>query len=130
MRTLYVILTLAALTTFYACDSTNSTAEDTSGQTTNETGASSDPRDSRPSQSIDTYLMRIDEAAGLTDAQRNSITNLLNEVNYESLSRAEQREIKKKLHNKIFQGILTAEQEQAWTDFLAQRRAKKEGGEN
>ena len=131
MRTVSLFLTLAALVVISACSrpageqaaAVQEEATEQVEQTTEEAKSATD-RDSRDPQSIETYLNRLGESVDLTDAQRASIASLLGESNYEGLSRAEQRAMRKDLRDKISSGILSKDQATAWENA---RNERKEG---
>lgn len=85
-----------------------------------------DARDSRPSQTIDKYLMHLDEAANLGDKQKTAITELLQKRNFEDLQRADQRKLKGELNTQITGEILSPEQTQAWLDYRSERRKRNQ----
>ncbi|MEL6654986.1 MAG: hypothetical protein AAFR36_01010 [Bacteroidota bacterium] len=127
MKNSLLLTTLLLSLVFASC---NQSAQPATDQNANTDTNVIDNRDNRPPQTIDKYLMRLDEAASLTDEQKTAITDLLQEANFEGLQRAEQRKLKGELNAKITRGIMTPEQEQAWQDYLIERRERNQSRDN
>lgn len=105
---------------------TNVNAEPVNDEATTELSME-EKLNSRPPQTIEKFMARIEDAITLEGDQKEAILAILDSTNYASMTREQQRGIRENIFSQISAEILTKEQNETWEAYKADLRAKRGG---
>ncbi|WP_367389472.1 hypothetical protein [Lewinella sp. LCG006] len=128
MKSLHFIFIVSALMFAFSCNS--SSPESASAVQATEKTQSAPDISSRPPQVIEDFINNTDKAVSvaspLTEEQKMAITKLMEEANFQNLTRLAQREVRPGLRNTISTTILTTEQAAALDKYMEERRIRNQ----